>query len=165
MTSGRWTLPPASIHPAGVGAGARLPASPAALRPLLGATAWSCLRTPRQDARVSTCPLRDRPRLELFRPGRRESRACLCRHSTPAGRTRAQAAGAARPLAASGDVAFRPWLPVWTTDNPMIAVASRDANDCGWRGRQPSSAWPWAARLAPSFARRRAALPFGAERY
>lgn len=36
--STRWTLATASIHPAGVGAGARLPASPAALRPLSGTT-------------------------------------------------------------------------------------------------------------------------------
>lgn len=75
LASGRWTRPPTSIHPAGVDAGARLPASPAVLRPLLGTAAWSHLRTTRQDARVSTCPVTDRPRLELFRPGSRESRA------------------------------------------------------------------------------------------
>ena len=38
-TYGGWTRPSVSIHPAGVGAGARLPALPAALRPLLGSLA------------------------------------------------------------------------------------------------------------------------------
>lgn len=122
-TFGRWTLSIVLIHPAGVVAGAQLPTSSAALRPLLGCAAWSRLRTTRQDACVSTCPVSDMSSLKLFRPRSRELRACLSRLTTPASRTRVPTAGAVAPLDAFGNASFQLMLPVWTTGNPQLAAA------------------------------------------